>query len=276
MANKKKYFEFGGEMSLEDFIFHFKLNKKLIIIFTLISGALGFFYGSIVPPDYHGEVLISPSKVSNLNAVELRSTAARMLFDDFFDKETLLECHTNQSTTESVNNKAMSRIVKISVDGDYIKIEMNSRDKNIINNCLNKVSDSINKNEHLIFNQLRDEKQIDLQLNKEKLKLFQDFIESLTLKEKNSLNFNGEEFQKYTLHQLIVFDISQKIMSIKLDIIKIQRDLSPLKTYQSYGLFPIKIEKNYFPSPQLGLLLGIFLGFSLSVTATLLKSSWFN
>jgi hypothetical protein len=269
---------FEDEISIVDIIHFFQSQKKLIATCLAIGGIIGSLYGHFTGSFYKGSVLISNATISGNFVVDPKVTLAKLKMNSFYSKETFLSCNPAFYEDKDIDF-VMSDIVKstITKNNELIELSMAHKDKKVIRNCLENIINDIGQDQSLIAQPLLELKKIELDLAKEKLKATEEFGVKLKLKLKlnekqiKELKINESSLATNFLHINILMLNASEIKQLNDQINIIKTDLSSFKTKPVEKVLPINIEKSYFPSTKLGLLLGLFLGFILSIFIYLVK-----
>lgn len=257
--------QFDDEISLLDIIQFFKVNFKRILFFIILGGILGFLYGKWADPVYDGSVLVSPALVAGNYVIDPKITLTKLSMNSYYAKETFLACNPEFYEDKDKDKDIdydMSDIVKtlITKDGNLIELKMQSSSKEIIHACLEHITNNITTSQKIIADPLIESKKNQLSLVEEKLKLAEQFREQLNEKQIKNLNTNEQRFATDVLYANIVLNNASEIKALLDQINKFKTDLSSEQTKDAGRVLPINIERKSFPSPKLGLLLGLFLG----------------
>jgi hypothetical protein len=266
---------FDDEISLLDIIQFFKVNFKKILFCIVMGGILGALYGKFAGPIYEGSIIISPAKVSGNLVIEPKVMLTKLGMNSFYSKEAFLACNP-RFYKDKVIDYDMSEIVKTanSKDGAFIIMIMQASQKETIIDCLSSIENDIKSEQSQFSKPLIEMKKNEIKIiqNKlqNKLKIDEDY--SRVLKDKNFTNIKPNETQFST--DLLFADIALKNTSeiyILIDRVqKLNEDL--LQTKEAGKVLPINIQRKSFPSTELGLLLGFFLGGVLGLCISLFKN----
>jgi capsular polysaccharide biosynthesis protein len=265
---------FDDEISIADIIHFFKSHKKMIFIFVIIGTLLGSLYGNFTEPTYKGSVLISPAKIAGAFVVNPKVTVTKLGMNSFYSKETFLNCNPDFYKDKDKDiDYDISSMVKASVtkDGDLIQLLMQNKNKTVIKDCLNSIVDDIRTRQITIAEPFIQLKNNELKLLEEKLKNAEEFKVKLNDKQIKELKSNVERFSVHLLYTNMIFLSSKDIKDTITEINKIKTDLSSEQTKPAEKALPINIEKKSFPTPKLGVLVGLFLGLCLGILIALIK-----
>ncbi len=253
------------EISIACIIHLFKSHKKILLICVIIGTLLGGLYGIYTKPLYTGSVLISPAKIAGNFVYNPKVTLTNLNFNSFYSKETFLNCNAQSSEAENMNYN-ISNLVQFSVtkDGDLIKLQMQNKNKTLIENCLASIGEDILSSQNINASQIVQSKIDTLKDLEEKLKGIKELKDKLNNKKKNNEHFSSDLFYSNLI-------LSNDILETKSEINKIKIDLSSGQTKVSYRVLPFDLQKKSFPTPKLGALIGLFLGLCLGILITLIK-----
>jgi hypothetical protein len=263
---------FDDEISVLDIIQFFKTHFKRILFFIVMGGILGFLYGKLADPVYDGSVLVSPAIVAGNYVIDPKITFTKLSMNSYYSKETFLACNpTFYKDKDKDIDYDISDIVKISItnDGNLIKIIMSDSNKETIHACLESIIADINASQKIIAHPLIESKKTELNLVETKLKLAEEFRTQLNDKQIKNLKTNEQRFSTDMLYVNIVLNNASEIRSLLDQTNKVRTELSSEQTKDAGRVLPINIERKSFPSPKLGLLLGLFLGGILGVFISL-------
>ena len=268
---------FDDEISLLDIIQFFKTHFKRILFFIILGGILGYLYGKLAPPVYVGYALISPAKVAGVVVVDPKITLTKLNMNSYYPKETFLACNPSFYKDKEIDYD-MSGIVKTSItkDGNLIELKMQSSNKETIHTCLESITSIINASQKTIADPLIESKKTELSLVETKLKLAEEFREQLNDKQIKNLKTNEQRFSTGVLYANIVLTNASEIKTLLDQINKVKTELSSEQTKDAGKVLPINIERKSFPSEELGLLLGVFLGAVLGFFISLLRNMKIN
>ena len=258
--NQTPFYDYD-EISLLDIIQFFKVNFKRMLFFIVMGGILGFLYGKLAPPVYDGSVLISPAKVAGVVVVDPKITLTKLNMNSYYPKETFLACNPSLYKDKDINYD-MSDIVKTSItkDSNLIELSMNGSNKDIIQSCLENITANINARQKIIADPLIESKKNGLSIVEKKLKLAEQFREQLDGKQIKNLKTTEQRFSVDVLYATIVLNNTSEIHALLDQINQLKTELSSEQTKGAGMVLPVNIERKSFPSEQLGLLLGLFLG----------------
>jgi hypothetical protein len=254
---------FDDEISLLDIIQFFKTHFKRILFFIILGGILGFLYGKLADPVYDGSVLVSPALVAGNYVIDPKITLTKLNMNSYYSKETFLACNPMFYKDKDKDiDYDMSDIVKASItkDGNLIKLTMSDSNKDIIQSCLENITNNINASQKIIAEPLIESKKNGLSLVQEKLKLAEQFREQLDDKQIKNLKTTEQRFATDVLYANIVLNNASEIKALLDQINQLKTELSSEQTKGAGKVLPISIERTSFPSEGLGLLLGLFLG----------------
>lgn len=254
---------FDDEISLLDIIQFFKVNFKRLLFFIVMGGILGILYGKLADPVYNGSVLLSPALVAGNKVVDPKITLTKLNMNSYYPKETFLACNpTFYKDKDKDIDYDMSDIVKTSItqDGNLIKLKMSDSNKDIIHACLENITNNIHASQKIIADPLVESKTNALSIVEAKLKLAEQFHETLNDKHIKNLKTNDQRFSTDVLYANIVINNASEIKAHLDQINQLKMELSSEQTKGAVWALPINIERKSFPSEGLGLLLGVFLG----------------
>jgi hypothetical protein len=262
---------FDDEISLADIIKFFLKNIKTLVSFILLGGLLGGLYGKFADPVYDGSVLVSPAKVSGVFVVEPKVTLTKLNMNSYYPKEAFIACNPtfykdkDKDKDKDIDkdiNYDMSDIVKASItkDGDLIEFLMQSSNKQVIHECLNSIVNAINVSQKIIAEPLIESKKTELAINKQKLKLTEEFHAQILDDQLKNLKKTQARSTDHLLYADIALKNELEIKNLLDQVNKITTELSREQTKEAGKVLPISIERNTYPSAKLGLLLGVFLG----------------
>jgi hypothetical protein len=266
----------NDEISIADMIHFFKSHKKIILIFVIIGGLLGGLYGTAKV--YKGSVLISPAKIAGAFVINPKVTVTKLDMNSYYSKETFLNCNPDFYKDKDKDKDKdidydMSNLVKASVtkDGDLIQLQMQNKNKTVITDCLNSIVDDMRKNQNKITEPLIQLKNNELALLEEKLKNSEAFKAKLNEKQIKELKTNGRNFSVDLFYTNMILFNNKDITETMTEINKIKTDLSSEQTKPVNNVLPINIEKKTFPTPELGAVMGLFLGLCLGILIVVIK-----
>ena len=258
---------FDDEISLLDIIQFFKTHFKRMLFFIILGGILGYLFGKLAPPIYDGSILISPAKVAGVVVVDPKITLTKLDMNSYYPKETFLACNPTFYKVKVKDKDKdidydMSDIVKTSItkDGNLIKLTMRHSNKETIRACLENITASIHASQKIIVDPLIESKKNQLSLVEEKLKLAEQFREDLNDKQIKNLKTNDQLFSTDVLYANILLNNASETKILLEQINKVRTELSSEQTKEAGKVLPINIERKNFPSEELVLLLGLFLG----------------
>jgi hypothetical protein len=259
-AAPKNQTPLDDEISFFDIIQFFNNNFKRILFFIIMGGILGYLYGKLASPVYDGSVLISPAKLGGIVIADPKITLTKLNMNSYYSRETLLACNP---TSHNNSNYFITNIVKFSIskDGNFIELKMSSPSKEKIHGCLESFISDIGKREKNLLESLVQNKKNELSLHEAKLKLAEQFQD--TLKEIQLKNFKTTN-QRFETDLLVLYTIENNAFEINELLEKInavKKELSSELTKNTEKVLPLHIEQKSFPYEKLGLLIGIFLGF---------------
>ena len=274
---------FDDEISLLDIIQFFKDNLKRILFFIILGGLIGFLYGKLAGPVYDGSVLVSPAIVAGNYVIDPKITLTKLNMNSYYSKETFLACNPmfykdKDKDKDKDIDYDMSDIVKTSItkDGNLIELTMSDSNKDIIQSCLENIIANINASQKIISDPLIESKKIGLSLVEEKLRLAEQFREQLNDKQIKNLKTTEQRFATDVLYANIVLTNASEIKALLDQINQLKTELSSEQTKGAGKVLPINIERKSFPSEELGLLLGVFLGAVLGFFISLLRNMKIN
>jgi hypothetical protein len=266
--------QFDDEISLLDIIQFFKTNFKRILFFIIMGGLIGFIYGKFADPVYDGSVLVSPALVAGNYVIDTKITLTKLNMNSYYAKETFLACNPEFYKDKDKDiDYDMSDIVKTSItkDGNLIELNMQSSRKETIHACLEHIVSNITTSQKIITDPLIESKKIQLSLVEEKLKLAKQFREQLNDKQIKNLKTTEQRFATDVLYANIVLNNASEIKALLDQINQLKVELSSGQTKDAGKVLPINIERKSFPSEELGLLLGLFLGGMLGFFVSLFR-----
>ena len=270
---------FDDEISLLDIIQFFKAHSKRILFFIVMGGLIGFIYGKLADPVYDGSVLVSPALVAGNYVINPKITLTKLNMNSYYSKETFLACNPmfykdKDKDKDKDIDYDMSDIVKASItkDGNLIELTMSDSNKDIIRACLENITNNINASQKIIAGPLIESKKNGLSLVEEKLKLAEQFREQLNGKQIKNLKTTEKRFAADVLYANIVLNNGSEIKALLDEINHLKTDLSSEQTKGAGKILPINIERKSFPSEELGLLLGVFLGGVLGIFVSLFRN----
>jgi hypothetical protein len=244
-----------------------------------LGGILGYLYGKLAHPVYDGSVLISPAKVAGEVVVDPKITLTELSMNSYYSKETFLACNpTFYKDKDKDKDKDidydMSDIVKASItkDGNLIEVTMSDSNKDIIQSCLENITNNINASQKITAGPLIESKKNGLNFVEEKLKLAEQFREQLDDKQIKNLKTTEQRFATDVLYANILLNNASEIKALRDQINQLKTELSSEQTKGAGKVLPINIERKSFPSEKLGLLLGLFLGGVLGFCISLFKN----
>ena len=267
-VSPKNQTPFDDEISLLDIIQFFKDNFKRILFFIILGGILGYLYGKLADPVYDGSVLISPALVAGNYVIDPKITLTKLNMNSYYSKETFLACNPMFYKDKDKDiDYDMSDLVKASItkDGNLIELAMSHSNKEIIHACLENITANINASQKIIAGPLIESKKNALSLAEGKLKLAEDFREKLNDKQIKDLKRTEQRDVRDVLYANIVLNNSSEIKELLDQINQLKTELSSEQTKDAGKVLPINIERKSSPSLKLGLLLGLFLGFLVSL-----------
>jgi len=264
------------EISIADMIRFFKSHKKMILIFVIIGALLGGLYANFSKPVYKGSVLISPAKVSGVFVVNPKITVTKLNMNSYYSKETFLNCNPDFYKDKDKDKDIdydISSLIKASItkDGGLIQLDMQSKNKTVIKDCLNSMINDIRMSQDKIANPIVQLKNNELTLAEEKLKNAEDFKIKLNDKQIKELKISGERFSVDLLYTNMILFNSGDIKQTKAEINKLKNELSSTQTQSAENVLPISIEKKLPLSLERGTFLGLFLGLCLGILIALIK-----
>ena len=270
---QKNQTPFDDEISLLDIIQFFKVNFKRILFFIILGGLIGFLYGKLADPVYDGSVLVSPALVAGNYVIDPKITLTKLNMNSYYSKETFLACNPMFYKDKDIDYD-MSDIVKASItkDGNLIELTMSDSNKDIIQSCLENITNNINASQKIIADPLIESKKNQLSLVEEKLKLAEQFREQLNDKQIKNLKTTEQRFATDVLYANIVLNNASEIKALLDQINQLKTELSSEQTKGAGKVLPINIERKSFPSEELGLLLGLFLGGMLGFFVSLFRN----
>ena len=261
---------FDDEISIADVINFFKFHKKIIIISVVIGAIFGGLFMNFAEPVYKGSVLISPAKISGTFVVNPKVTVTKLAMNSHYSKETFLNCNSDFYKDK---DKDISSIAKASItkDGDLIEVSMQHKNKTVIKDCLNSVVNDCLIRQNIIASPRIQTLINELSLAEEKLKESEDFKNKLNARQIKELKKGSDLFSIDLLRMNMILLNSSEIRQNKADIKKLKLDLSLQETSLAEIVLPINIQKKSPPTPQLGALIGLFLGLCLGILIALIK-----
>ena len=254
---------FDDEISLLDIIQFFKVNFKRILFFIIMGGLIGFLYGKLADPVYDGSVLVSPALVAGNYVIDPKITLTKLNMNSYYSKETFQACNPMFYKDKDKDiDYDMSDIVKASItkDGNLIELTMSDSNKDIIQSCLENITNNINASQKIIADPLIESKKNGLSLVEEKLKLAEQFREQLNDKQIKNLKTTEQRFSTDVLYANIVLNNASEIKALLDQINQLKTELSSEQTKGAGKVLPINIERKSFPSLEFGLVLGLILG----------------
>jgi LPS O-antigen subunit length determinant protein (WzzB/FepE family) len=265
---------FDDEISLLDIIQFFKTHFKRILFFIILGGILGYLYGKLAPPVYDGSVLISPAKVAGVLVVDPKITLTKLSMNSFYSKETFLACNPTFYKDKEIIDYDMSDIVKTSItkDGNLLEIKMSHSNKETIIACIENVTANITASQKIIAEPLVESKKNELNLAETKLKLAEEFKQQLNGNQIKNLKTNEQRFSTDVLYANIILNNISEVKTLLDQINKVKTELSSEQTKDASKVLPISIERKSFPSEELGLHLGLFLGGMLGFFVSLFRN----
>jgi hypothetical protein len=267
---------FDDEISIADIVHFFKSHKKFIILCVILGGILGGLFGKNAGPMYKGSILIAPAKIAGQFVVDPKITLTKLGMNSYYSKETFLSCNPDFYKDKDKDKDIdydMSGIVKASItkDGGLIELTMNQKNKAIINDCLDQMINDIRQSQNSIAEPLIELKKMELSLIEEKLKVSEEFKNKLNDKQIKELKTNDSRFSTDLLYTNMLILNTSDIKELMHGLNKIKTELSSEQTKSAEKVLPINIEKKPFPSLKLGMLLGLFLGFSFGLFISLVR-----
>jgi hypothetical protein len=269
---------FDDEISIADIIHFFKSHKKFILICVILGGILGGLFGKNAGPMYKGSVLISPAKIAGQFVVDPKITLTKLDMNSYYSKETFLSCNPDFYKDKDKDKDKdidydMSDIAKASItkDGGLIELRMDQKNKTVIKNCFDQMINDIRQSQILIAEPLIESKKMELSLVEEKLKISEEFRVKINDKQIKELKTNDSRFSTDLLYTNMLMLNASDIKQLMDQLNKIKTELSSEQTKPADKVIPINIEKKSFPSLKLGMLLGLFFGFSLGIFISLLR-----
>jgi hypothetical protein len=249
------------EISLRDFIQFFKINLRKIVIFILMGGILGGLYGKLASPIYTGTMIIAPALISKQYVIDPKITFTKVKMNTFYSKETVLSCTPKYYKGKNIEANILD-FVKISSTKDehYIKFIVSNRDKKNISDCLNLIENDFKLHHDSILQVFIEMKKTELALFKNKLKISQNILKDLDDISSEILKKTKTQNPQNLLLTNASFNKSLEIYELISQINRMEMDLTQEQTNHGGKALPIFIEQEKFPSPKLGLLLGLFLG----------------
>ena len=246
-----------------------------------MGGILGYLYGKLADPIYEGSVLISPAKVGGVFVVDPKITLIKLDMNSYYSKETFLACNPTFYKDKDKDKEIdydMSDIVKTSItkDGNLLEIKMSHSNKETIHACLENIAINLNASQKIIAGPLVESKKNELSLVETKLKLAEEFKQQLNGNQIKNLKTNEQRFSTDVFYVNIVLNNASEIKTHLDQINKLRAELSSEQTKDAGKDLPISIERKSFPSPKLGLLLGLFLGGMLGFFISLFRNMKMN
>jgi hypothetical protein len=268
---------FDDEISLLDIIQFFKTHFKRILFFIILGGLIGFLYGKLASPVYEGSVLVTPALVAGEYVTDPKIILTKLNMNSYYSKETFQACNPmfyKDKDKDKDIDYDMSDIVKASItkDGNLIELTMSHSNKGIIHACLENMTANINTSQKIIADPLIESKQNELSLIEEKLKLAEQFLEQLNDEKIINLKKTEQRFATDVLYFKILLNNTSEINALLNKINQLKTELSSEQTKSAGKILPINIERKSFPSPKLGLLLGLFLGGVLGFFVSLFRN----
>ena len=271
---------YDDEISLlVDIIQFFKTNFKRILLFVILGGVLGGLYGKYADPIYNGSVLISPARVAGNFVVDPKIILTKLEMNSYYSKETFLACNPllNKDKDKDIDYD-MSNIVKTSLTRRKILImlKMESPNKETIRECLESITSDINESQKIIADPLIESKKTELNLAEAKLKQMEQFREGFNVKQIQNLKTNDQRFSTDALYAALALYNTSEIKRLRDQINKLRTELSSEQTHEARLILSINIIRKSFPSEELGLLLGLFLGGVLGLFLSLIRNIKIN
>ena len=256
---------FDDEISLLEIIQFFKANIKRILFFVMMGGILGGLYGKLADPVYKGSVLISPAKVAGNLVIDPKITLTKLNMNSYYAKESFLACNPTFYKDKDKDKDIdydMSDIVKISITkyGNLIKLIMSDSNKETIHACMESITADINASQKIFAHPLIESIKTELNIVETKLKLAEEFRTQLNDKQIKNLKTNEQHFSTDVLYANIILNNASEIKTLLDQINRAKKELSSEQTKDAGKVLPVNIKQKIFPSPKIGLLLGIFLG----------------
>ena len=261
------------EISLLDIIQFFKDYFKRILFFIVMGGLIGFLYGKLAPPVYDGSVLISPARIAGEFVVNPKIILTELNMNTYYSKEDLLACNLKFHKDKDIDYE-MSDIVQASItkDVNLIKLTMRHSNKEIIHACLENITAKINASQKIIADPLIESKKTELNLAEAKLKQMEQFREGFNVKQIQNLKTNDQRFSTDALYAALALYNTSEIKRLRDQINKLRTELSSEQTHEARLILSINIIRKSFPSEELGLLLGLFLGGVLGLFLSLIRN----
>jgi hypothetical protein len=156
----------------------------------------------------------------------------------------------------------ISDIVNASItkDGSFIKLSMQSSNKQLIYECLDNIVNTIHVSQKIIAEPLIEYKKMELALNEQKLQLAEEFHAQLNDKQLKNLKTTEARFGTDVLYTSVALNNASEIKTLMDKLNTIKTELSSEQTKDAGKVLPINIKRKSFPSLKLALLLGFFLG----------------
>jgi hypothetical protein len=198
--------------------------------------------------------------------------------NSYYSKETFLNCNPDFYKDKDKDKDKdidydISSLIKASItkDGDLMQLDMQSKNKTVIKDCLNSIINDIRMSQDKIANPIVQLKNNELTLAEEKLKNAEDFKMKLNDKQIKELKISGERFSVDLLYTNMILFNSGDIKQTKAEINKLKNELSSTQTQSAENVLPISIEKKLPLSLERGTFLGLFLGLCLGILIVLIK-----
>jgi hypothetical protein len=268
---------FDEEISIVDIIQFFKNNRKTLLSFICLGGLLGALYGKFAGPVYEGSMLLAPAKIAGSFVVDPKVTITKLNMNSFYPKDTFIACNPEFYKDKDIDYD-MSDIVKTSPskDGSLIMLTMSEKHKETIVNCLNAIENDVKISQRTLAEPIIEMKKNELQLAENKLKISEDFRQKLNDKQIKDLKTNALRSSTDLLYANIVLNNASEIKNLMDQLNRITTELLNEQTKDAGKVLPINIERRSFPSTNLGLLLGLFLGGALGFFVSVFRNMKIN
>jgi hypothetical protein len=257
-VSPKNQTPFGDEISLLDIIQFFKVNFKRMFLFIVMGGILGYLYGKLADPVYEGTALISLPSVNGKLFTDPKTTLIKLNMNSYFTKENFLACNGKFHEDTTYNEIDIKK--KIAEDGKLIKLMKTSSNKETIRACFESVTSTITAQEGILVGPMIELKKNELDFFEEKLKFLEFFQIQLKEEQMKNLKKNGQQNSKDMLNAIMSDHNAMEIKIFLEQINRIKIELLPGQTNFGGMLLDMKIQRRKFPSPEFGMLLGLFLG----------------
>jgi hypothetical protein len=248
----------------------------MILIFVIISTLLGDLYGNFKEPVYMGSVLISPAKIAGVFVANPSVTVTKLNMNSYYSKETFLNCNPDfykDKDKDKDINYDISALMKASVtrDGDLLLLQMQDKNKTVINDCLSSIIDDIRTSQSKIADPSIKLKITQLRLAEERFKNAEGFKSKLQARLVTGYKTIGEVSSVDLGYANMLISINKEIKENLNEINSIKFDLSEEQTKPAYNVLPINIEEKPPLAPKLWALIGLFLGLCLGILFALIK-----